>query len=32
MATVTSKEGTTIAFDKVGSGRAVSLINGAIEG
>ena len=30
MPTVTSKDGTTIAFDKVGSGPAVILINGAI--
>jgi len=30
MQTVTSKDGTTIAFDKVGSGPAVILINGAI--
>lgn len=31
MATVTSKDGTTIAFDKVGSGSAVILINGAMS-
>jgi len=30
MQTVTSKDGTTIAFDKVGSGPAVILVNGAI--
>ena len=30
MPTVTSKDGTTIAFDKVGSGPAVILVNGAI--
>lgn len=30
MATVTSKDGTKIAFDKVGSGPAVILINGAM--
>jgi pimeloyl-ACP methyl ester carboxylesterase len=30
MATVTSKDGTKIAFDKVGSGPAVILVNGAI--
>jgi pimeloyl-ACP methyl ester carboxylesterase len=31
MPTVTSKDGTTIAFDKVGSGPAVILINGAMS-
>jgi len=31
MATVTSKDGTKIAFDKVGSGSAVILINGAMS-
>lgn len=31
MATVTSKDGTTIAFDKVGSGPAVILVNGAMS-
>lgn len=31
MSTVTSKDGTTIAFDKVGSGPAVILINGAMS-
>jgi pimeloyl-ACP methyl ester carboxylesterase len=31
MATVTSKDGTTIGFDKVGSGAAVILINGAMS-
>lgn len=31
MATVPSKDGTTIAFDKVGSGSAVILINGAMS-
>ena len=31
MATVTSKDGTKIAFDKVGSGPAVILINGAMS-
>ena len=31
MQTVPSKDGTTIAFDKVGSGPAVILINGAIR-
>src|SRR5687768_14515572 len=30
MSTVTSKDGTKIAFEKVGSGPAVILINGAI--
>ncbi len=30
MQTVTSKDGTTIAFDKVGSGPAVILVNGAM--
>src|SRR5437764_15060847 len=30
MQTVTSKDGTKIAFDKVGSGPAVILVNGAI--
>ena len=30
MQTVTSKDGTPIAFDKVGSGPAVILVNGAI--
>ena len=30
MQTVTSKDGTTIAFDKVGSGPAVILLNGAL--
>ncbi|HEY8283794.1 MAG TPA: alpha/beta hydrolase [Chloroflexota bacterium] len=30
MQTVTSKDGTTIAFDKLGSGPAVILVNGAI--
>src|SRR5947207_2140466 len=30
MQTVTSKDGTTIAFDKVGSGPAVILLNGAM--
>src|SRR5882672_1363237 len=30
MPTVTSKDGTKIAFDKVGSGPAVILVNGAI--
>src|SRR5437763_9749348 len=30
MPTVTSQDGTTIAFDKVGSGPAVILVNGAI--
>ncbi len=31
MPTVTSQDGTTIAFDKVGSGPAVILVNGAIQ-
>jgi pimeloyl-ACP methyl ester carboxylesterase len=31
MPTVTSKDGTTIAFDKAGSGPAVILVNGAIQ-
>jgi hypothetical protein len=30
MPTVTSQDGTTIAFDKVGSGPAVILVNGAM--
>lgn len=30
MATTTSKDGTTIAFDKVGSGPAIILVNGAM--
>ena len=30
MQTVTSKDGTKIAFDKVGSGPAVILVNGAM--
>ena len=30
MQTVTSKDGTKIAFDKLGSGPAVILVNGAI--
>jgi hypothetical protein len=30
MQTVTSKDGTTIAFDKVGSGPAVIMVNGAM--
>jgi pimeloyl-ACP methyl ester carboxylesterase len=31
MSTVTSKDGTTIAFDKTGSGPAVILVNGAMQ-
>lgn len=31
MQTVTSKDGTKIAFDKVGSGPAVILVNGAMS-
>lgn len=31
MSTVTSKDGTTIAFDKIGSGPAVILVNGAMS-
>ena len=31
MSTVTSKDGTKIAFDKVGSGPAVILVNGAMS-
>ena len=31
MNTVTSKDGTKIAFDKTGSGPAVILVNGAMQ-